>query len=258
MPLAAEAELERELDRLYSLPLNEFTSARDELAKQARAEGERAIGTRIKELRKPTVSAWLVNQLARENELDVQRLLKAGERLREAQIAAVSGRDAKAFEEARNDEQHALTRLAAAAREIARREGLGPGTVERVTRTLRNAALTEEGRALLKSGRLSEDLEAQGFEALAGIAPRPRQRATRDGRSDRRRAAAEARSRVRELTARKRELARDADAAEREAERAEQRAEELREEATRAREEAETAGDALSEAEAELGRLEQS
>jgi len=32
----SKAELERELDRLYQLPLSEFTSARDELAKRLR------------------------------------------------------------------------------------------------------------------------------------------------------------------------------------------------------------------------------
>ena len=35
----------------------------------------------IKKLRKPTAAVWLVNQLARERQLDVQRLLKAGESL---------------------------------------------------------------------------------------------------------------------------------------------------------------------------------
>src|SRR5438876_4138975 len=108
MSTKIEAELERELDRLYGLPLDEFIAAREALAKRARAEGERAIAGRIKGLRKPTVSAWVANRLARENELDVQRLLKAGQELAEAQVAAVAGRDHNAFLEARADEQRAL------------------------------------------------------------------------------------------------------------------------------------------------------
>ena len=41
-------------------------------------------------MRKPTAAAWLVNQLARERELDVQRLLKAGESLTKSQAKAAA------------------------------------------------------------------------------------------------------------------------------------------------------------------------
>ena len=53
-----------EVDRLYELPLEEFTAARNELAK-------RLGDTSVKELKKPTVTAWTVNQLARTREVDV-------------------------------------------------------------------------------------------------------------------------------------------------------------------------------------------
>jgi septal ring factor EnvC (AmiA/AmiB activator) len=38
-----------------------------------------------------------------------------------------------------------------------------------VLATLRAGSLTEDGRALLRSGRLTEELEPPGFEALAGL-----------------------------------------------------------------------------------------
>ncbi len=55
--------LEEELDRLYALPLNEFTAARDDVAKRLRGEGERELADEVKQLRKPPIAAWLVNQL---------------------------------------------------------------------------------------------------------------------------------------------------------------------------------------------------
>jgi len=257
MASGIEAELEREVDRLYGLSLEDFIPARETLAKRAREEGQRAIAGRIKALRKPTVSAWVVNQLARENELDVQRLLKAGAQLAEAQLAAVAGKDAGPFLQTRADEQRALTQLAAAAREIIKQEGIGTGALERVTQTLRAAATTEEGRQLLKQGRLTEDREPQGFEALARVVPKPRRAAGRKEMppADAPRALAEARRRSREAAKRSRELARKADAAEREAERAEANARKAREAAGQARADATTAADAAADAEAELARL---
>src|SRR6266508_4254895 len=83
--------LEVEIDGLFALPLNEFTAARDALAKHYRDVGERAVASQIKELEKPTVSAWLVNQLARQRQLDVRRLINTGAELERAQRAAIVG-----------------------------------------------------------------------------------------------------------------------------------------------------------------------
>jgi hypothetical protein len=46
------AALERELDALYQLPLDQFTSARDELAKRLRADGQAERAEQVKALRK--------------------------------------------------------------------------------------------------------------------------------------------------------------------------------------------------------------
>ena len=210
--------LEEELDRLYALPLNEFTATRDELAKRLRAEGERDLADDVKGLRKPTVAVWLVNQLAREREMDVKRLLKAGEALGKAQATA------KGFAEARSDEQHALERLASAARD----SGVGPQAADRAIQTLRAASLTDEGRELLKRGRLTEELEPPGFEALAGM-PAPKRPETRPKPPPRKNP---------------------------ELKKAQERVRKLRAEAKRAEREATAAAERLAKAEAELERLE--
>jgi hypothetical protein len=159
----------QEIDRLYGLPLDEFTRARDELAGRVRREGDGELAAEIKQLRKPSLPAWVVNQLARQRELDMQRLLRAGEQLAGAQVEAIRAQSGDAFLEGRRDQQHALEALAARAREILADAGRGPAALDRVLGTLRAGSLTEDGRALLKSGRLTEELESPGFEALAGL-----------------------------------------------------------------------------------------
>jgi hypothetical protein len=225
---------EDEIDGLYGLPLDEFTRARDELARRIRGEGDGERAAEIKQLRKPSLPAWVVNQLARQRELDMQRLLKAGKQLAGAQVEAIRAQGGDAFLEARREEQHALEALAAGAKEILAGAGRGAAALDRVLATLRAGSLTEDGRALLKSGRLTEELEPPGFEALAGLdvpagqpRPRPAEKAapptpraeepTAGDFQRRRELASEARRRVRNLRREVRALETRAAAAERRA-----------------------------------------
>ncbi|MFL5921736.1 MAG: hypothetical protein ACJ75Q_07035 [Gaiellaceae bacterium] len=250
-------DLERELGRLYQLPPGEFTAARDDLAKRLRDEGEREQAEQVKKLRKPPVAVWLVNRLARDRELDVQRLAKAGEALTKSQ----TGGDVDAFEESRREEQRTLERLSKAAHELSEDEGIGAAAVDRATQTLRAASLTDEGRRLLKQGRLTEELQPPGFEALTG-APRPQQRPAKtqaktktDDRAERRRALTEAREALRQLRAEERELRAAVRDAAREADRAESEAARLRQDAEDAAAAAAEAGERIARVEAELEQL---
>jgi len=256
----AETELEREIDRLYALPLGEFTAARDEGAKQLRADGQRDLADQVKHVRKPTAAVWIVNRLAHEREVDVQRLLKAGEALTKSQVEAASGNAADSFTEARREEQRALERLADAARELAEREALGASGIERAIQTLRAASLTAEGRELLKRGRLTEELEPPGFDALSAAPKRRTRRAKpterKDDREERRRVLNEARERVGQLRSKERELVKAARAARAEAERAEREAAASRKRADAEDAKAAAAADQRAAAESELERLE--
>ena len=206
-----------EVDQLYGLPLDEFTPARDALVRRVRQQGDGERAAEIKQLRKPSLPAWVVNRLARQRELDMQRLLKAGEQLAGAQVEAIRAQSGDAFLEARRDQQHALEALAARASEILSDARRGTGALDRVLATLRAGSSTEDGRALLKSGRLTEELEPPGFEALAGLniqpatkggpksrvrtppaAPQPKEPAVGE-RQHRQKLAGEARQRVRDL-----------------------------------------------------------
>ena len=216
-----------EVDRLYELPLEEFTAARNELAK-------RLGDTSVKQLKKPTVPAWTVNQLARTREVDVRRLLRAGEQLEQAQKRAVEGGDQQAFERARDAERDALRRLRSQAADLLRAGGhpANDSTLERVGSTLRAGSATEEGRAVLRAGRLSEELEPQGFGALIGVKPaasRTRKKAPDKSRARKAREDADAASAAAEAVAgRAREAERELDELRRAAKRAAEKAERLR------------------------------
>ena len=226
-PVDAEAEL----DRLYELPLADFTAARDDLARRLKHDGDAERAAEVKRLRKPPAAVWLANRLARERELDVQRLAKAGETLMQGKAGA---------REARTEEQRTLVRLGQAVREIAARERIGGGAVDRALETVRAATLRDDARELLKRGRLTEELEPPGLEALEALA-RSAPTAKPSKRADRKREVEEARKRVRELQAEEREVV----AVAREAER----------EAAQLRKRAQRAVEARVEAEAELKRL---
>src|SRR5207245_6823398 len=84
---------ERASDELYALPLADFTKARDELVRHLRREGLRHEAQAVKALRKPTIAAWTLNQLARRRPEEVERLLAIGKRMRTAQEALLAGGD---------------------------------------------------------------------------------------------------------------------------------------------------------------------
>src|SRR5690349_22162490 len=80
-----------EADRLYGLPLEQFTAERDAAAKALRKSGDREAAAVLAKLPKPTPAAWAANQVAR-TEPDVRdEFLAAGAALREAQEAALAG-----------------------------------------------------------------------------------------------------------------------------------------------------------------------
>src|SRR5690349_9061004 len=58
-------DLEAEIDDLYGLKLEEFTPARDALAKRLRADKLRDEAQTVAHLQKPNRTAWTVNQVYR-------------------------------------------------------------------------------------------------------------------------------------------------------------------------------------------------
>jgi len=224
--------VETEIDRLYGLPLAEFTAERDALARRLKSDGRRDEAAEVGALRKPVVAAWVVNRLARERRDDVRALVAAAEGIRQGKPEAD-----ERFRTAADD-------LVRAARELLTAEGrtASDAVVRDVATTLRSAAAAEPD--LLASGRLTEPVEATGFEAMAGaVAPTKRAARTRGRGAPRAERARvdEARAALTEARDVARKLGREADRAEREA--------------RRARADAEAAERRVAEAEERLARL---
>jgi chromosome segregation ATPase len=239
--------LDKQIDRLYALPLEEFTAARNELAKGLRASGDREAADLVRSLEKPSLPAWVANQLVRERAGEVRSLLEAADELRGAQERALGGAGADAVRSASEQERVALRALGDSAREVLEDAGRRtPGTIERVVATLRAAAADPEARPLFEQGRLTHEIASSGFPALTAVPSKPEtpQRRKTDAAAEARRGA---RERAKQLQGEVRELRRAVQAAEgrlREAEREHARAE---------REAADARAD-LERAEAELER----
>jgi hypothetical protein len=249
------ATLEREIDRLYALPLDEFTARRNELAKRLKKDGDENAAEQVTALVKPTVPAWTINQLARRQKKEVQALLATGTRLRKAQERALAGGGAEALNAAQAEERDSVRELMQQATAILEEAGRPPtrAVLERIRATLGAAVLTDPERAVLKAGRLTTEVQVSGFDALAGIRPAPPKAFPTDELAERRRRKADREKKRKRLEKRARDLADKADQAEQAAERAEAAAAEARELADDHRRAADQAADELAEFERDSG-----
>jgi hypothetical protein len=145
-------------------------AARDEVARRLRREGDAEAARRVKALRRPSLSAWAVNQLARSQQRALEGLLAAGERLRAAHQAALAGGDAAELRAATRAEREAVAGLVSAALDRLREAG-HPTTEtirDRIAATLHAAAASPEAADLVRHGRLIADLDPSGFGAAPG------------------------------------------------------------------------------------------
>jgi hypothetical protein len=135
-------------------------------------------------LRKPSVSAWAVNQAVRRSPQEAKALVKAGDELRKAQRGVVSGRDPAQLREANSAHRRLVEELTDEARAALEERGATTAvTVTRVAQTLRAASIDKEASKALTAGTLAEDVEQAGFGPLltavpSGARSRPR-RATK-------------------------------------------------------------------------------
>jgi len=152
------AEME---ERLYSADLDAFVKERTAAAKDLRGRGERGEAAAVAKLPKPSVAAWIVNQLARAEAGPTGKLLEAGARLRDVQLGAGSASDLRAAADA---QEAALRSLMRSAERIAAGRGSAtPATLDRVRETLHAAALDAELAEQVRRGVLVREERAVGF-----------------------------------------------------------------------------------------------
>jgi hypothetical protein len=156
-------ELTEIADRLYALAPEEFTERRNAEAAEAKQAGRPELAAAIKSLRKPSITAWVVNHFARLGG-GFGEVLELGEQLRAAQ-QALDGDQLRSLSRRRVE----LTRrlVADVAREAAE---VGARLTDAGARDLSatlDAALTDPAAgAAIGSGRLVRALNANGFDPV--------------------------------------------------------------------------------------------
>jgi hypothetical protein len=161
-----------DMDALFRLPLSEFTAARNALAARLKKAGQPERADEVKSLPKPPVSAWTVNQLYWRHRDAFDRLMTTGDEFRKAQAAQLSGQsaDLRGPLEARRGALSDLSRKAAS---VLRDAGNNPApdTMRRITTTLEAISSYGDIEGGPRAGRLTDDVEPVGFEALAALIP---------------------------------------------------------------------------------------
>lgn len=186
-----EIDKESRLDDLYSSPLAEFTRSRNDLAKELSAEGRDDEATEIKKLKKPPVTAWATNLLAKEARRGLEKLIAASQDLERG----LAGGDNQVVKQATAARRKALAALRQEAAQILEESGhnAGPAQLERIVRNLQFAAADATVRGSLLKGRLSSNLEPSGLEAAFGsVGEDAAERKARERKRDQRRKELEA------------------------------------------------------------------
>ena len=191
---AAAGALDVAADALYALPRDEFTPARDERVRDAKAAGDKSLAGQLGKLRRPTVAAWLVNNLARRRPAELAELAALGETMR----AAHQQLDGPALRRLSEQRRELVTALGRSIRELG--GSAGEEVSDAVGRELDgmfSTALADPAAArALASGRLSSPKELAGAATLdwpaiaPGARPRPLPASTAEPKPDTRPAAA--------------------------------------------------------------------
>ncbi len=161
-------EVDTAADELYGLPAGEFISSRDRMATDARRAGDRETAAAIKAFRRPTASAWTVNQLVRRAPDLVGELLHVAGALALAQ-AGLAADDLRRLTQ---EGQGIVSELSQQARTLAEDAGqpLSEAGLREVEETLHAALADSDAGDSVRAGRLTTALRYSGF-GLAGVAP---------------------------------------------------------------------------------------
>ena len=158
--------VDSEIDRLYQVPLAEFTAERNALSK--RAGGQAA---EIRALQKPTVPAWAVNQLYWKERRVYDELIERADDLRATHNATLRGRRTDLRGASRAHEEAFETALKTTLTLLGESgHAVTDATRQAIATTLRALPGDEP------TGRLTRQLEPRGFEMLAGAAAQGRVR----------------------------------------------------------------------------------
>lgn len=164
---------EDDIDALFQLTPPEFVAARNTLATELKKAGRDDVASRVKSLPKPSISAWTVNQLYWKHRAAFEKLLVNGERFRQAQASRLAGKSAD-IHKLLNERREELSAMSKLAVEILQRSSgaAPPGVMRRITASLEALSAYGTLKGAPRAGRLVEDVDPPGFDALAALVPR--------------------------------------------------------------------------------------
>lgn len=162
---------EARIDALYALALSEFTPARNHLAQTLRQAGERELGDQVKRLRRPSVAAWTLNQLRRRHPEQIDELLDAGLRLRQAQERLLGQGERGLLREAAAHERELVQETVRSAEDVLRETGqaVSASLHNKLWETSHAAALDPALGETLRHGRLIEDRQLSDLGLIGGM-----------------------------------------------------------------------------------------
>lgn len=155
----ASRGIEAEIDRLYQLPLDEFTPARNALAKRAGSDA-----ARVRSLSKPPIAAWAVNQLYWKHGDLWNALVAAAENAQRAHRAVLGGKAADVRAASKVHEDAVDRALRATLALLAEATHPGTDTTKHAIGTTLRAVPGDE-----PPGRYTRTLQPAGFGMLTGI-----------------------------------------------------------------------------------------
>jgi len=161
---------------LYLVPPARFVAARDQVVRQARAAGHRELASELQALRRPTLSAWLINALTRYERPRMQQLFALGRELRQAQTQL----DSDQLRRLPAQREDLVAELLDWARRHAADAGVRPteAALSEVGETLHAGLVDLAAAAAVMSGHLVRPMSHAGFGPLpqvesAGGSPSP-------------------------------------------------------------------------------------
>jgi hypothetical protein len=157
-----------EIDRLYALPLDEFTAERDELAKRLRKEADAEAAGAVKGLKKPSIAAWAVNQVQRDRPDEVRELIDVTEELHRVYKKLSSAGARERLGEAAEMQRRLIQSLVRCAAQLLEAGGhpANDTTLEKVADTLRAAGLDPDVREQVAAGRVVKEQRTAGLGPL--------------------------------------------------------------------------------------------
>jgi hypothetical protein len=160
-----ESALKAALDELYAAPFDTFVALRRELSGRLRAAGEASAARQMADATKPTRTAWALNQIAWTHREVVEEVVRS----RDAAASSQKMGESKAVRDGARRYRDAVSKAVQAVRTLLHADGvaLSSAQARRVGETLQALTSDETGRATLRAGRLTRDVEVD--DPFAGI-----------------------------------------------------------------------------------------